>query len=507
MDQKTALDILKMGYNVFLTGPAGSGKTFVLNEYISYLKKNKITPAITASTGIAATHINGITIHAWSAMGIREQLDQKDLKKISRNLRFRNRMRKARVLVIDEISMLHAHQLDMVDVICRHFKNESLPFGGLQLVLCGDFFQLPPVQKDHNKNVSFAFESHAWEQADMKICYLDEQHRQNDEHMINILNGIRKSDMDDYMLEMLAARIDAPVNRDKKPTRLYTHNCDVDRINMAELEKIEQKATAYQMHAEGNEKLIASLKSGCLAVESLKLKIGAQVMFVKNNFDAGYVNGTTGIVSGFDSEYKMPIVKTYSGKTITVNPEEWLFEENDAIIARIRQVPLRLAWAITVHKSQGMSLDSVEIDLARAFEFGMGYVALSRARTLEGVRLFGINDMALLVNPVIGKFDERLVESSAEFENEIAALGFFEKRKRRNEFLGLQESDKKTEKAYVVDDIRKVFKHAYMPWTDEDDAILRKYSKEGKTVAQLAKIFKRKTGAIRSRLKKMGIDQ
>jgi len=516
MNQKTALDILKTGRNVFLTGPAGSGKTYVLNLYINYLKEHSITPSITASTGIAATHIGGITIHSWSGMGVRENLDQLAFKKIARNSRFRTRMNKAKVLIIDEISMLHAHQLDMVDEICRHFKNPSLPFGGLQLILCGDFFQLPPVQKSSFERARFAFESRAWTGADMTICHLDEQHRQNDERMLDILNGMRRSEVEEYMWEILGERIDAELEHGAKPTRLYTHNADVDRINLLELQKIPQKPFGYRMQTEGHEKLVDFLKNGCLAPEELTLKVGAQVMFVKNNFDVGFVNGTTGMVVGFDDASKMPIVRTNQGATIVAAPEMWMIEEDDKILASVKQVPLRLAWAITVHKSQGMSLDSVEIDLTKAFEYGMGYVALSRARTLEGMRLLGLNEMSLLVNPAVMEFDQELIERSKQFEREFKEFAAADIQKQQNEFIGVRNEKKKDtrkdspednkkekEKSDYFAEIRKTHAQAYMPWTEEADQKLTELFEQGKRVSELAVIFERNPGAIRSRLKKL----
>ncbi|NTU99029.1 helicase, partial [Candidatus Falkowbacteria bacterium] len=200
---------------------------------------------------------------------------------------------------------------------------------------------------------------------------------------------------------------------------LFSHNLDVDQVNDQELRRLKGNIKLYEMRSHGNEKLSSMLRDGCLAPEMLRLKIGAQVMFVKNNFEAGYVNGTTGVVDGFDEETKMPIVLTHAGKRIVAKPEMWMVGDDDTILASIRQVPLRLAWAITIHKSQGMSLDAAEIDLGRSFEFGMGYVALSRVRTLAGMRLLGLNNMALEVNPDILAADEELKATSAAFEKEV----------------------------------------------------------------------------------------
>lgn len=416
MNQKTALEILKDGHNVFLTGPAGSGKTYLLNLFIKHLKNEGKAVAVTASTGIAATHMNGRTVHSWSGMGIRTIITEHDLKRIARNSKTKGRISRTKTLIIDEISMLNARQLDNVDKICRRFKEPFLPFGGMQVILCGDFFQLPPVNKGGKEDVKFAYFSQAWQEMSLKICYLDEQHRQKDNLMIGALNDIRGQKVTDQTRKLILSRERKAIAGFAKPTKLFTHNIDADAVNVAELEKINYKPVAYLMRSGGNKQLVEYLKKGCLAPERLVLKKGAQVMFVRNNFDKGYVNGTLGVVVGFDAESKMPVVKTTRGKEIIALPETWAVDDYDRTLAEITQLPLRLAWAITVHKSQGMSLDAAEIDLRKSFEYGMGYVALSRVRTLEGISLLGMNETALEINPEIFELDKKLLEMSNEAE-------------------------------------------------------------------------------------------
>lgn len=434
MTQEEALDILKLGYNVYLTGQAGSGKTFLLNKYISYLKKNKVKVAITASTGIAATHMNGVTIHSWSGLGVKEKLADGDIRKLLRRRYLRKRFLITNILIIDEISMLHSFQLDLVDRICQAFKENSVPFGGMQIICSGDFFQLPPVQKNKNDEAKFVTESEVWRNMDIKICYLQEQHRHADSKLSKILFDIRNNSINDESLRLLSSRENKEVSFIIKPTKLYTHNIDVDAINSLQLDKIKEKEFAFNMYSSGELKLVELLKKNCLASEELVLKKGAKVMFLKNNFDRGYVNGTLGKVVGFDdNEY--PIVKTFSGKKIIATPASWTIEEDDVVKAEISQIPLRLAWAITVHKSQGMTLDAAEIDLSKAFERGMGYVALSRVKTLDGIKLMGFNETALEVNSKVISLEKDLLRQSKRAQQHIQTLGVLRKRGLQKDFI------------------------------------------------------------------------
>lgn len=431
MTQQEALDILKMGHNVFLTGAAGSGKTFLLNQYIKFLKSKRVGVGVTASTGIAATHMGGRTIHSWCGIGIKDRLSKGDLRGMMEDETLAERFAGTSVLIIDEISMLHSFRLDLVNQVCQTIKGNVLPFGGLQIILCGDFFQLPPVSRDSKIN-DFAYKSAAWQMMNIKICYLDEQHRQADGDFLRILNNLRNNMTTEDDLSLLMERLNAPAA--SSATKLYTHNADVDAMNDFELKKIKAEEEEYEMRASGARHLVQALKSNCLAPENLILKKGAVVMFVKNNFEKGYVNGTLGEVVEFDDDGR-PIVKINSGRKITAEPASWSIEENGETLARVSQIPLRLAWAITVHKSQGMSLDAAQVDLSKSFEYGMGYVALSRVRSLAGLKLTGINDAALKVNPEVAELDKKLVEISQKISEELARIDIREKEKIKRQFL------------------------------------------------------------------------
>jgi hypothetical protein len=449
--QARALEILKTGSNVFLTGEPGSGKTFVVNAYVAWLRARGIEPAVTASTGIAATHIGGMTIHAWSGIGVKEDLNERDLDQIAQTERVVRRVGKARVLIIDEVSMLSARTLAMVEAACRAVRRSDAPFGGLQVVLVGDFFQLPPVVKrgappaasqqatisfdgaeasaTDDSPAAFAYRSRAWASANPIVCYLGEQHRQEDAAFLEVLSAVRCQSCGPELVARVAARTvgygDAPAGI----PRLFPKNVDVDRINDEELAKVAGEERLYDMESSGPAPLTEALRRGCLSPDRLALKRGAAVMFTKNDPAGVYANGTLGEVVGF-SGANFPIVRTKSGRTVEVEPADWKVEENGKVRASITQIPLRLAWAITVHKSQGMSLDAAVVDLSGAFEHGQGYVALSRVRTLAGLYLLGWSDRALSVHPEVVAEDDGFRDLSAEadrafddlHEDEIAKM-------------------------------------------------------------------------------------
>ena len=430
MKQKEALEILKMGHNVFVTGAAGSGKTFLINEYIKFLKHNHIGHGITASTGIAATHLGGTTIHSWSGLGIKAGLSRYELEDLLSRPQLKKNFAAAQVLIIDEISMLHDFQLEIVSRICQAFKKSEAPFGGLQVILCGDFFQLPPVSSGGCAS-RFAYHAPLWGEMDLKICYLEEQHRQSDRQFLQLLNAIRDNAVPPELRGLLETRLEKKISG-RAATKLYSHNVDVDEENERELAKLTGPIFTYGMSRRGRKHLTEALVKSCLAPEHLRLKEKARVMFVKNNFELGYVNGTLGVVEKCDETGI--IVKTAKGK-IEVPLATWVIEDNGEIAAEVTQYPLRLAWAITVHKSQGMSLDAAEVDLSRSFEPGMGYVALSRVRSLAGLSLLGLNEMALKVNEEVLSADQVFRQMSENSRRELLKLFPDEKKKRHEDFL------------------------------------------------------------------------
>ena len=466
MLQSTALALLKTGENVFLTGAPGAGKTYVLNQYIDFLNQHEVEAAVTAYTGIAASHINGRTLHSWAGLtrGPMHE-DAQEVDRVRANEYLTGRIRRARVLIIDEISMLHPAQFDRVDLICRTARNSPDPFGGLQLICCGDFFQIPPVNGESEK---FVIDSAAWKNAGMRVCYLHEQHRQanisgdnSGGELLESLGAIRAGNVTPAIVAKLDTRIGATVEAPIGIARLYTHRENVDEINAAELRKLETPDVVYDVYQSGPLALVDKLKKDNDVPDKLVLKIGARVMFTKNNMGAGYVNGTLGEVIGFENggdgnsgdstaevndEGAMqtapqtaieanPVIMTFDKKRITPGRFQWRIEEGKKVRASISQLPLKLAWAITIHKSQGMTLDAAVIDLGSAFERGMGYVALSRVRELKNISLIGFNAVALQVSPRVQSLDAGFLADSHRAEAYIAAFSEDELRQVQSDFI------------------------------------------------------------------------
>lgn len=493
-----------------MTGEPGAGKTYTINQYIEWLRERGIEPAITASTGIAATHVGGMTIHAWSGIGIKRELSDWDLDAMLEREPLVRRVRAARVLVIDEISMLDAHLLNLVDQAVRALRGSVRSFGGLQVIFVGDFFQLPPVSKD--APADFAFTADAWHSANPLVCYLSEQHRQADEVFLDLLGALRAGKLTPKHRAVLTAR--ANVATAHPHTQLFPHNANVDRINDEELGRLATPLRSFVMRAEGSKPLTEALKRGCLSPEAFSVKEGAAVMFTRNNFEKGYANGTLGVVEGYSAS-GYPLVRTRGGTLLEADPQEWRVEDGRRTLAKIVQVPLRLAWAITVHKSQGMSLDAATMDLSQAFEYGQGYVALSRVRTLSGLYLTGFNERSLQVHPDIVMRDEDFRVASDTAQDAFDAMDKGELEALHKQFVRAmggkdpaevkKEQEEKMHEVSRLDKIRQKHPNAYRPWSDEDDAKLTEMFNGNAKVSELVKTFGRQKGAINSRLIKLGL--
>lgn len=497
MNQRLALAIMNEGHSVFLTGPAGSGKTYVLNQLIKLKKHEGKHVSVTATTGLAASHLGGSTIHSWSGIGVRDEVGVHFVENLSKSRR--EIIEKTDVLILDEISMMHDFRFDMIDQIARVVRKQpDKPFGGIQVIMSGDFFQLPPVNRADSIEGQFVVFSKAWAEIDPVICYLEEQHRQeSDDQLSSILDAMRARDVRRAHAEALLARAEMVPPEGSVFTELHTVNVDVDTQNLAKLEELDGDEMIYSQTTTGSEGYVESLQRSVLAPAELRLKRGALVMAVKNSLERKYVNGSLGTVVDFDPATEYPIVEFSSGKEVTMQPDTWELRDGDKKRASITQIPLRLAWAITIHKSQGMTLDAALIDLRKAFVAGMGYVALSRVRSLEKLYLRGINRMALEISETAHDIDDQLRSKSADDAKRFAGL---------EETLEKVELKKAARKPSAWADkiaiMRETYPNAYRPWTAAQDALLKQEFQLGRPVAELSSELGRHEGSIIMRLQK-----
>ncbi len=392
--QEKALELIESGQNLFITGGAGTGKSFLL----SYLKdRYKSELHVTASTGIAAVNVGGGTLHSWACLGLGDRPVSDIVKFITskRGKKHLTRLQSVEKLAIDEVSMIRSDLFDKLDQVLQRVRDSNLPFGGVQLLLFGDFLQLPPVVKPQEGlfDMPFCFQADAWFSAEVKTHLLEQTHRQKDDHFIGLLDRLRYGNPTQEDWETLTGYQHREVYSAIQPTILTTHNYKADQINQAHLAELEGEEKVFHWQETGDEKHIQFLKKNCLASPQLVLKEGAQVMMLKNTFaEEGIVNGSIGIVEEF-TEFDIPVVRFNNGVLKEIRTEEWAVEEfnedEGKVIkaATVLQFPLRLAWAITVHKSQGMTLDAIECDLEDCFVGGQIYVALSRLKSIDGLYL------------------------------------------------------------------------------------------------------------------------
>ncbi|HSQ97356.1 MAG TPA: PIF1 family ATP-dependent DNA helicase [Rickettsiales bacterium] len=413
--QRLAVDKIAEGKNVFITGPAGTGKSFLLN----YLKDEYKTKNlhITASTGIAAINVGGQTLHSWAGLGLGNLPLNETIRNILsvKGTYLRRKLRSAKILAIDEISMISAEVFDMLNNLLKAVRQNERPFGGIQLILFGDFLQLPPINKESNE-IFFCFESEAWQEAKIETITLKEIFRQSEKDLVNLLNNLRFGELTKYDLELLRGRFKKEdLDKTFEATILGTHNIQVEKINITKLNCINGCEKTYKAKFEGKPEKIEFLRRNCIVPEELTLKIGAQVMMLKNTFvKEGVINGSIGIVRSFDNKKGYPIVEFTNGALLTITPNEWAvskFNENTAQVeveAMMIQIPLVLSWAITIHKSQGMTLEKIRCNLGSAFAEGQVYVAISRVKSLGGLFIDSFNINNVKINKKVIKFYKEL---------------------------------------------------------------------------------------------------
>lgn len=415
--QKQALEKMFSGKNICLTGSAGTGKTYLLQILKQWAEQNNKKVAITALTGTAAFLLGGKTIHSWSGIGLGTSCVESIVEKCTMRKHLRTKWRNTDILVIDEISMMSPELFSYLDMVAQGVRRNDLPFGGLQLIVVGDFCQLPPVvnfQDGNEKRPIFCFESISWDSCIDEVVVLREIVRQTDPEFQECLNHVRMGNVSPKVQALLESRIGVDISKDGiLPTRIYPNKKNVDWINRNCLQKLAKSKTGtkcYRFDAKlehipesNKEQVFKTLP----CVDSLKMCVGAQVMLIINlNQDEGLVNGSRGVVQAIKGT--TVTVKFYNGTTTEITPHEWAIDGAKKK-AKVIQLPLVLAWAITIHKSQGASLDLAEIDVGECvFECGQTYVALSRVRSLQGLRIVSLDTKRILIHPLVKEFYQKL---------------------------------------------------------------------------------------------------
>jgi ATP-dependent DNA helicase PIF1 len=440
--QKVHNLVVEKGKSIFFTGSAGTGKSVLLREIISSLRskfrKEQDRIAVTASTGLAACNIGGVTLHSFAGIGIgREDVDVL-VKRIKRNSKAKHRWLRTKILVVDEISMVDGALFDKLEAVARQVRNNGRPFGGIQLVITGDFFQLPPVP-DGGKVATFAFRANTWKTTIDHTIALHKVFRQKDPVFAGMLNQMREGRLDAQAVakfKTLSRKIE--YNDDLEATELFPTRVEVERANSIRMSQLQGQVYVYEARDSGTleKQWRDKALQNCMAPERISLKKGAQVMLIKNT-DEGLVNGSLGKVLGFmsDSQFDhyqlneeaywaggdggippknestqlFPVVRftLADGTTrdLLCHRENWKVEQpNGEVQASRAQIPLILAWALSIHKAQGQTLDRVFVNLAKVFEKGQAYVALSRATSMDGLQVAGFDARKVMAHEQVRQF-------------------------------------------------------------------------------------------------------
>lgn len=448
LEQQHAFTKYRLGYNLFITGSGGTGKSYLIKTIKKDLESRGIKHAVCALTGCAAVLLNcyAKTIHSWSGIGLGVGTKEEIVDKAIRNKRATTNWKTTQVLIVDEISMMSLKVFEAIEQIAKCAKRQYLrPFGGMQVIFIGDFYQLPPV-----KDSQFCFESPLWGDTfnPENHIHLKTLYRQTDPEYIRILTEVRDGVLTEESLAALTVRLntkyDPAKNNGIVPTKLFPRNADADRVNQTMYAKLVETEEKYELKTVNNLRMFnetslpipLDIMTKCVELkdeeveqqmklfcensnltQTLSLKKGAIVMCLANlDTDAGICNGSQGIVVDFVSNaqnMKCPVVKFLNGVVMMIQPR--VYQHGDYPKFGVVQLPLRLAWAFTIHKSQGVTLDIAEIDIGSSiFEFGQTYVALSRIRSLNGLYLSSFNPRKIKTNPTVSAFYKTIPEITEE---------------------------------------------------------------------------------------------
>jgi ATP-dependent DNA helicase PIF1 len=412
-EQEAVMTEIDKKHNVFITGPGGTGKSFLIKHIKKYLEEKNKVVAVTSLTGMASLLIGegARTIHSWSGIGIgnRSVDDYFNFIRV-KNKKAREAWRKTDVLIIDEISMMSDELFEKLDMLGKLLRWENdKAFGGIQILCFGDFYQLPPI------NTKFVFESPLWNQMLDSIVTLDTIYRQKDPAFQKMLNEVRSGKVSNETDELLKSRLNLDYSSEEiQPTKIFSRRDMVDKINSEGLNKIEGESRLYKIVTKGKplndsiKNALARMDDSAQYEKELVLKVGAQVMLIANvNQELGLVNGRLGIVTEMNTAWVM--VRFKCGYETRIDTHEWKLEDNENI-SRC-QIPLILAYAITIHKCQGSTLDSAFIDIGSSiFEYGQAYVALSRVKSIDALYLHSYSRKVIKAHPKVIEYYESLYE-------------------------------------------------------------------------------------------------
>jgi len=403
-EQTEAFDVLLGEKNVFLTGAAGTGKSFIIRHY---LKEAEHKTPVVASTGAAAVLVGGCTFHSFFGLGILKGGVEKTVSRALKDKRLVDRILNTKEIIIDEISMIDPEAFYAAEQICRFVLDMKKPFGGLRIIAVGDFYQLPPIQK--NKASFWLFQTQAWASLEFEIINLKKIMRTEDEDFITALNYIRRGECPDFVDKYFSEK-KSPPKKDFDGTVLFGRRMHVEGFNDKKLDQIDTPANVYESSVviKRTSKLTVERVLNLSPLpEKISLKIGALVMIRKNHPFGQYVNGTLGNIEYMDSE--MVKVKTLGGSLIDFAKESFeVLNADGELEATITNFPISLAWASTIHKAQGASIDLISVDLAGLWERGQAYVALSRAKSAAGLYIENWHPKYIKSDPRVKAFYDSL---------------------------------------------------------------------------------------------------
>ncbi len=422
--QKQEYAIRKMiqGKNLFITGQAGVGKSFLINKFIEFYRENMEEENkklyVTSLTGISALIIGGQTIHRYCGIGTGEKNIDELVKNIVKNPKTKRRYFETQVLIIDEISMMSPDLFDKIDLIFRKIRKNDQPFGGIQIIVSGDLLQLPPVKAD-----GFVIDAFNWDECIEETIYLTEVMRQNEDVFINVLNKIRLGNVDGEVQQLLESRKNVEIINEYGvlPSKLFSKRLMVKKINDDELKKLKDENETTRIFTanyefsksvleENKEFMKALMNENCDVEDEIEFTTKCQVMLKVNMPELKLANGSRGVIINFGVETGYPIVRFLNGREMEIAPHPWKLEENNKTMVIKTQIPLQLAFAISIHKSQGSTLEYVILDIGSdVFEYGQTYVALSRVKSIDGLFIRGNVDYTKIrANPQILDFYNRL---------------------------------------------------------------------------------------------------